>query len=461
MVDIANVSKVNSTPKANILAINKHPMGATPVPNTFKFRINNASPFTLPIANGGADYNHNFTVDWGDGTSSTIISFDDPSATHNYVSPGTYDITMTGLCEYFSFGGGGDCTQVTKLLEFTGDIGFKQLNFSGCSNLDSVVSLGRKQFLTSLANIFESCTSLTSVPEDLFKYNTSVTTFVGAFSNSGLTSIPADLFKYNTLVTDFRLTFSACSGLSSLPVDLFRHNKLVTSFYQTFQQCTNLASLPVDLFRYNTAVTTFYAVFNGCTNLASLPVDLFRYNTAVTTFSTAFQQCASLVSLPVDLFRYNINVTNFYSTFSECSTLASLPADLFRYNILVAGTGNASFRYIFRSCLVLASIPADLFRYNILAVSFVQAFQTCRKLTLRDDIFWGAGERDTRFYNKTIDFTNCFTRTTWTGIQGTAPDLWNCDFGSGTPTKTQCFSGAGNKLASLTNYADIPTAWKT
>lgn len=47
-----------------------------------------------------------------------------------------------------------------------------------------------------------------------------------------------------------------------------------------------------------------------------------------------------------------------------------------------------------------------------------------------------------------------------TGTQGTAPELWNCSFGSGTPTKTACYGGVGNSGTSLDNYADIPSDWK-
>ena len=40
------------------------------------------------------------------------------------------------------------------------------------------------------------------------------------------------------------------------------------------------------------------------------------------------------------------------------------------------------------------------------------------------------------------------------------PDLWNCDFGTGTPTKTSCFGGNGNNAITLTNYTSIPSEWK-
>jgi hypothetical protein len=53
---------------------------------------------------------------------------------------------------------------------------------------------------------------------------------------------------------------------------------------------------------------------------------------------------------------------------------------------------------------------------------------------------------------------NCFDRDIYSGIQGTAPNLWACTFGS--VTSTSCFGGAGNNVTSLSNYADIPTGWK-
>jgi len=74
-------------------------------------------------------------------------------------------------------------------------------------------------------------------------------------------------------------------------------------------------------------------------------------------------------------------------------------------------------------------------------------------------IFYQAGGASTRFLNQLVNFTNCFLRTSFTGTQGTAPDLWNVDFGTGSPTRTYCWGGAGNSGTSLTNYASIPVAW--
>lgn len=75
-------------------------------------------------------------------------------------------------------------------------------------------------------------------------------------------------------------------------------------------------------------------------------------------------------------------------------------------------------------------------------------------------INWGDGAEDTRFLNQEVIFTNCFhDNADWTGIQGEAPDLWNYDFGTATPIKTDCFSG-WQVAARFSNAAYIPEAWK-
>jgi hypothetical protein len=116
----------------------------------------------------------------------------------------------------------------------------------------------------------------------------------------------------------------------------------------------------------------------------------------------------------------------------------------------------------FSGCVSLETIPENLFRYNT-AVSmygFAQTFKDCDKLRLNRNIFYADGEESTRFLDQSPDFTQCFQRDNFTGVQGSAPDLWVCDFGTGTPVTTQCFNGAGNSLTSLDNYSDIPAGWE-
>ncbi len=234
-------------------------------------------------------------------------------------------------------------------------------------------------------------------------------------------------------------------------------------FQSTFNGCTSLTSLPADLFRYNTAVSAsgFYGTFNGCTSLTSLPADLFRYNTLVSTsgFYRTFNGCTALTTLPDDLFRYNtlVSSSGFSATFTGCTGITTLPADLFRYNTLVSTSG---FQEAFIDCTGLTTLPADLFRYNTLISDsgFVYTLYGCNKLQLRSDIFFRPGEESTRFLDQSPDFSSCFQlAAAFTGTQGTAPALWDCTYGTGTPVIADCFQG--HSAASVDNYSAIPVAW--
>jgi hypothetical protein len=85
-------------------------------------------------------------------------------------------------------------------------------------------------------------------------------------------------------------------------------------------------------------------------------------------------------------------------------------------------------------------------------------FSGCVKLQLHATIFCAAGEEATRFAGQTVNFNSCFIRTSFTGLQGIAPDLWNYTMVSSLHTTT--FGGVGNSLTSLSNYALVPVGWK-
>ena len=203
------------------------------------------------------------------------------------------------------------------------------------------------------------------------------------------------------------------------------------------------------------------STFTNCIGVTVIPTDLFRYNTLVSTqaFSQCFQGCTNLTTVPVDLFRYNTlaGYRCFDSLFHSCTSLVTVPDDLFRYNTAVSGYGFAN---TFYGCSNLATVPNNLFKYNTSCTTFRFCFYGCVKLQVNRNIFYADGEQSTRFLNQSIDFQGCFTRASFSGTQGEAPDLWNCSFGTGTPVKTSVYSGAGNSGTSLSNYADIPADWK-
>jgi hypothetical protein len=174
--------------------------------------------------------------------------------------------------------------------------------------------------------------------------------------------------------------------------------------------------------------------FYGCANLVSTGTSKIQViNNSVPSCRSAFNGCTSLVSVTEGLFDNILNITTSYgfnATFQSCTNLATIPALIFAK---LQTWGN----YVFYS-----------------------TFNQCLKLQLNRNIFYADEDKGTRFLNKSVYFYSCFRRTSFSGSQGTAPDLWNCNFGTGTATKTDCFNGTGNSLTSISNYNDIPEDWK-
>lgn len=261
---------------------------------------------------------------------------------------------------------------------------------------------------------------------------------VGAGANVGVNFRPlTDRTRITKLLSAFPAwpnintmlnCFNGCSGITgTIPTDLLRYVTASGSFASFFSACSGLTgSIPVDLLRYVTP-STLNSFFSGCSGLTgSIPTDHLRYSTT-STLANHFTGCSGLTgSIPADLLRYTTSVTAINAMFQSCSGL----------------TGQ---------------VPIDFLRYVTAVVNMSSIFNACTRLQLQADIF-GPSASTTRFLNKSVNFTNAFNNMgTFSGTpQGTAPDLWNFSYGTGTPTSTNTFSGNG---ASLSNWASIPIAW--
>lgn len=373
--------------------------------------------FTIPHDPYSDNYTYNYTVNWGDGSSSVVTGKND-NHTHTYDGFGTYSLTISGTCGAFSFYQLiTDSKLFMKKVLNWGSVGLQTICFDGCSNLTSIVtdSTSALTYITNLQSGFRNCSKLTEIPTGLFNYATGMTNFTQTFMNcSGLTSIPSGLFDYCTEVTDFYQTFACCTGVTSIPSGLFDYCTKANNFFGTFYLCTLITTIPTDLFEYNVDAQNFSDCFGYCYKLSSIPSGLFDTCTEVTDFSNAFRACYVLSSIPTDLFRYNTKVTTFYQTFLANFEISSIPTDLFRYN-----TGVTSFNSTFVSCTGLTSIPLTLFDYNTNVTDFTRAFSNCGIM-----------------------------------LTGNAPELWNRT--NPTPDGTQCFKNDTN----LTNYASILGSWK-
>ena len=78
-----------------------------------------------PLRSG---YNYNFTVDWGDGSStSTVTAHDDSDRIHTYVNAGEYTVTISGLVEAWYFNNTGPSMLMLRQVTNLGDVGWKNL----------------------------------------------------------------------------------------------------------------------------------------------------------------------------------------------------------------------------------------------------------------------------------------------------------------------------------------------
>lgn len=192
--------------------------------------------------------------------------------------------------------------------------------------------------------------------------------------------------------------------------------------------------------------------FYGCINLTDIGHGSI-IDAGITDLSQLFRDCSSLGTLPDEIFYNCVDVKIFNNAFASCTSLTKIPENLFDTNILAL-----SFNGIFNSCNALTTVPQNLFRYNTIATDFCGAFDGCNKLKLNAYIFYNdETEKSTRFLNQSPDFAKCFTISVFTGVPGTAPELWDCAYGTGTPIKTSCF--AGHSVTSVDNFVSIPGAW--
>jgi surface protein len=97
----------------------------------------NETTISLPLVENGGDYD--FTVDWGDGNTTTVTEWDSSNATHDYgvENEGVYTINITGKIQGFRFANGGDKLKIIDIKQW-GPLNVGNLNgyFYGCSNLD-------------------------------------------------------------------------------------------------------------------------------------------------------------------------------------------------------------------------------------------------------------------------------------------------------------------------------------
>lgn len=110
--------------------------------------------FRLPLVSNGTI---NFVVDWGDGTSDTITTFNQAQITHTYPSTGIYNIVITGTIRGWRFNNGGDRLKILNIRNWGTFNMTNDAAFLGCLNLNATAKDAPIISTTSLVNCFRNC----------------------------------------------------------------------------------------------------------------------------------------------------------------------------------------------------------------------------------------------------------------------------------------------------------------
>jgi hypothetical protein len=147
------------------------------LPSTFEsvwVTTNDFETISLPLVNNGT---YNFVVDWGDGNSDIITSWNQFEKIHMYDFLGEYTVTISGVIIGWSFAT--SAASKDKIIRVN-RWGVLQLNnnggaFQSCTNLDlsTVSDVLNLNGVTTLANTFRNCPSLTTI-NNINLWNTSL-----------------------------------------------------------------------------------------------------------------------------------------------------------------------------------------------------------------------------------------------------------------------------------------------
>jgi surface protein len=208
--------------------------------------------FTIPCQNVGT---FDATVDWGDGSTSAITTYNDADLAHTYASAGDHQIRISGTFPNIHFSAGGDKLKV-KSVENLGVVGW-----------------------TSLTRAFMECRNITS--------------FVVGNTDTSAVAVT------------YRMIFD-CRSLTTLDMSGFDTSSVI-QMNEMFRLCTSLTTLDVSGFD-TSAVTAISFMFEGCTSLTDI-IGVEDFNIEGLNSTNDLDNFATGVTLPTA--RYDALLINW------------------------------------------------------------------------------------------------------------------------------------------------------
>ena len=317
----------------------------------FKFQIittKENQEFNLPLVSNRlikvpSALKYNFTVYWGDGTSTKITKYNQLDKLHTYSEKGTYEVLICGTCDGWNFNNSKSALLVTKIISWGGadfdGFGYLEYAFAGCKNLVSVPQNSSIKVSAPILNVngmFSDCFKLKYVDGMIF-YNLSYAeNFNRVFFNCKfLAKPPVDLFVKNTNALYFKETFAGCEDVIIIPTKIFWENKRAIDFSYTFS-ASGLKVIPKNLFKYNIDAKFFDGTFSLCYNLKDIPKGLFYSNTLAETFANCFYKDICITTYDKNVFLYNKMIKNLSNCFAQCNSnlLLRIASDLNKYILI-------------------------------------------------------------------------------------------------------------------------------
>lgn len=123
----------------------------------------NDTQIMLPLKSSGT---YSFDVNWGDGSSNTITSWNQSEVIHNYSSEGNYTIIINGTINGWCFNDTGDCCKIINITQWGSlQLGNSGGYFAGCENLQNITTndILNLAGTTNLTKMFHDCYVLNEV----------------------------------------------------------------------------------------------------------------------------------------------------------------------------------------------------------------------------------------------------------------------------------------------------------
>ena len=351
-----------------------------------------------------------YTVDWGDGTSTNHNS--NTLAEKNYTWSSISSGTLTS---------GGYRQAVVTITPTTSGAAFTSLQLSRRNT------------------VLATNTAATSPWLDIAVSAPNATDIYFLYANNGVVTdrLRCGMVEQVKIISsNITNPFGIFRDMGALQSVTFNSNSAITTTEAMFQDCRSLVIAP---FINTPSVTRTESMFNGCRSLRVVPL----YNTEnVTNAVNMFNQCFALQSVP--LFNF-ASLTTATSMFSSCNALESVP--LFNFSALTSASN------MFSNCVALKTVP--LFNFSALTTAN-SMFNNCSTLETVPLFTFGSLTDMSTMFSACANLTSVplFNTSTVTNMSGT---FLSCSALETVPLfNTASVTNFSTMFASCTNLQTVP-----